>query len=149
MSYGVLGELYPICVAGSICQCFKDGYLAHTKMVSFKVLLRFWASLPTILNVNICVLTCDVKMVINCGRVLEIFLEPLSKCSCRFSNMFIITLHTGTLVYIYHSISQYDGVSILHSHQKVLNGSASCEVYLYPMLVTNVLYTVTEPFSVR
>ena len=38
--------------------------------------------------VNNCGMTCDVMMVIERGGSLKMFLEHLSKCSCKFTNIF-------------------------------------------------------------
>ena len=49
------------------------------------------------------IMTSDVKVVIDGGRCLEMFFEPLSKCSRGLSNVFLITLHPVTFVSVYDS----------------------------------------------
>ena len=71
-------------------------------------------------------------------RGLHMFLEPLSKCSCRFTNVFFIPLNPGTLGSV--DLPSFC-VMIFGVHQEVLDGSTSFEIYLSPMLVTDVLDT--------
>ena len=73
----------------------------------------------------------------------------LSKCSYRFTNIFLITLYPFTPAPVHNSTFLYDGGLVLGGHQEVLDGIASFEVYLYTMLAANVLETFTEPSSVR
>ena len=53
-----------------------------------------------------------------------------------------------TLISMYYLILMCYGVSVLQGHQEVPEGSASFEVYLYTMFLTNVLDNFPEPFSV-
>ena len=49
------------------------------------------------------VVTSDVKVVINKGRCIEVFFEPLSKCSRGLSNVFLITFQPVTCISVYDS----------------------------------------------
>ena len=80
-------------------------------------------------------------MVIYKGEGLKMFFEPVSKCSCRFTNVLFITLNPGTFVSAEHPTLMCGGISIFWDYQEVLDGSSSLEMYLYPMLVTDVLDT--------
>ena len=77
------------------------------------------------------------------------FSEPLSECSCRFTSVFFITLHPGTFVSVDHSTLRCDGISLPGGHKEIFGGSASFEIYLYFMLVTNVCDSLTKPSGVR
>ena len=52
------------------------------------------------------------------------FLEPLSICSCRFTNILFITHNPGILLSVDHPVL-CDGISVLESLQVVLHGSTS------------------------
>ena len=77
-----------------------------------------------------------------------IFLEPLSKYSCRFTKVLFITLNLDTLVPVDHPNLLCDGISISGVHQEVLDGSCSFEMYLYPMFVADDLDTLIESFCI-
>ena len=49
------------------------------------------------------IMTSDAKVVIDGGRCLEMFFEPLTKCYRGFTNVFLITLNPLSLVSVYDS----------------------------------------------
>ena len=92
---------------------FRDGWLTLMCKASFMVLMRFWSSLPTMLKLSKGdIMTWDVKMVIWGRRLLMVF-EPHSKCSCRFTNILLITLHPVIFISVYDSTFLQDVVFIL------------------------------------
>ena len=54
-------------------------------------------------DVNVDIMTSYVGMVMYWGWSLLMFFEPLSKCSCWFTNVLLITLHPITSISIYDS----------------------------------------------
>ena len=83
------------------------------------------------------------------GGGLEVFLEPLFKCSWGFTNVFLITLHPVTFISINDSTSLLHGVLILGSHQEVFDGGTSFELHLHPMIIAHLLEAFTEPSVIR
>ena len=71
--------------------------------------------------------------------------EPLSKSSCRFTNLIFMTVHQDTHISPYHSTLLCDGVSFLGATRRFLTVLSFFEIYLYPLLVKN----LTELFSVN
>ena len=49
------------------------------------------------------IVTSGIIVVMDGGRCLEVFFEPLSKCSRGLCNVFLITLHPITFVSLYDS----------------------------------------------
>ena len=92
------------------------------------------------------VMTCDARMGINWRRIFEESFKSLSKCSCRITNIFLITLYPPiTLVTVYHSTFPCDGVFVLGGYKEGLGGIASFEVYLFTMLVAMFLKLPLSP----
>ena len=127
---------------------FRDGLLTLMYNASFINLLRFWSSLPTVLKFSIVTLWLVVLKVIYRGGCLQVFFEPLSKCSWGLSNVFFITFHPVTFVSIYDSTFLLDGIVIFWSHQKVLDGIASFKVDLHSMFTACFLYAFTNSFII-
>ena len=95
--------------------------------------------------VNYCSMTCGVTVVICWGRTLELFLEPLPKCSWEFSNIFFIILSQSvTFKSIYHNTLSNNIIIVLVSQQEVLNGIICSEKYLSPMFSNYVLKALTQ-----
>ena len=92
--------------------------------------------------------TSGVKMVIYWGRCLEVFFEPLSKCSLGLSSVFLITFHHVTCVPINAYFFQ-DGILVLWSHQEVLDGITNFKVNLHSMFTAYFPYTLPDSFVVR
>ena len=76
------------------------------------------------------------------------FLEPLSKCSGGFSYIFFIALHSTTFVTVDDPTLLQHRIFVLGGHQEVFDGCASFEIDLYPIVVTFLLHTLTQPFVV-
>ena len=64
---------------------------------------------------------CDVAMVINLGEALRCSLN-LSKSSCWFKNILLITFHPVRLVSIDYCTFLNDGIFILGNQQEVFDG---------------------------
>ena len=88
-------------------------------------------------------------MVINGGWGLLAFFEPFSKCSGRLFNIFLITFHPITFISVDDPTFLQHRNLVLGGHQEVLDGDASSEVNLYPLLVASSLYTFTQALVVR
>ena len=80
-------------------------------------------------------MTSGDKMVIYWGRGLEVFLKPLSKCSCRLSYVFFITFHPVTFVSVYDATLLSHMVFVFGWHQEVFDGPAPFKVYFYAMFL--------------
>ena len=79
---------------------FRDGLLTHID--SFMNLMRFRSSLPTILKLPSVMLWPMMLGWSNNGEgALQMFFNPLSKCSWRFSYIFFLTFHPITSVSVY------------------------------------------------
>ena len=79
----------------------RYGLLALMYNASFIHLLRFLVFPPHYVKIFYGdMVTSSVKMVIYRRRCLEVFFEPLSKCSRGLSNVFLIAFHPVTLVSI-------------------------------------------------
>ena len=76
------------------------------------------------------------------------FLEPLSKCSRGFSYILPITLHPTTFVTVDDPTLLQHRIFVLRGHQEVFDGCASSEVNLYPIVVTFLLHTLTQPLVI-
>ena len=98
---------------------FRDESLAPIDMASLIVLIRFYASSHYGNIVYNSVITCVVIMVINWRRGFEVFRKSLSKCSCRFTNIFLITLYHVTLVHVYQSTFLSNGVLVLGASRRL------------------------------
>ena len=96
----------------------RDGLLTLIYFDGFMVLVRFWSSSYYTEVVNCCSMSCGITVVIYWEMDHEVFLEPLSKCSWGFSNIFFITFQPVTIKSIYHPI--LFGDVFLGSHQEVL-----------------------------
>ena len=94
-----------------------------------------------------CGMTCDVMIVTNRRGGPEMFLEAPSKCSCRLINVFNMTLNPGMHVSVDHLTLLCNGIS-LGGHQEVFDGSTFIEVYLFTILVTDILDTLPEPLGI-
>ena len=86
-------------------------------------------------------MTCDVGMVIDGGRSLEMFLQPFSNSPCRFPYVLLITLPPVTLTSVYYTTLLCDVILILRGHLEAFNGITSLEMDLDPHFATNVLET--------
>ena len=94
-------------------------------------------------------MTSDVVMVKYLGGGLEMFLEPLSKCSWGFTNVFVITLHPVTFISLNDLTSLLHGILILGSHQEVFDGGTSFEIHMHPMITAHLFEAFTEPSVIR
>ena len=125
---------------------FRDGLLTLMYKASLMAFMRFCSSLSTMLKFSIETwVTSGVIMVKYWGGGFEMFLEPLSKCSGWFTNVFIITLHPVTFISVDDSTSLFHGILVLGSHQEVFDGCTSFEIHLHPMVSVCLLETLTEP----
>ena len=86
-------------------------------------------------------MTSDVTVVINQGRGLQMFSQPLSKCPCWFSYILLITFQPLTLVPVYDATLFCYGIFIFRCHQEVFDCFA---LDLYAMLLTYVFEAFTE-----
>ena len=82
---------------------------------------------------------CDVAVVINWGRGLEMFSLPLSKSPCWFTYILLITFQPVTLIPVYDATLFGDWIFVFCCHQEVFDCFSSSKVHLYAMLLTNVL----------
>ena len=98
--------------------------------------------------VNSFKITYGVKIVINWGMGIMMLLKPLSKCPCRYSNVFLITCHPVTFVSVDHSPFLDGGICVLGSHLEVIDGPVTFEMSLYLMFATAVLEAFTKTFGV-
>ena len=89
-------------------------------------------------------MTCDVTVVINQGRGLEMFSEPLSKHPCWFSYILLFTFQPVTLVPIYDATLFCYEIFVFRCHQEVFDCLGPSKVNLYAMLLTYVFETFTE-----
>ena len=64
-------------------------------------------------------MTCGAVMVIYWGRGLQIFFEPLPKCSLGLYNILFITFHPVTFVSINYPTLFYNGVFVFGYHMEV------------------------------
>ena len=64
-------------------------------------------------------------------RGLQVFFEPLSKCSWRLSYVFLITFHPVTFESVYDSTFLCYMIFVFVCHQEVFDAPASFKVYLY------------------
>ena len=76
------------------------------------------------------------------------FLEPLSKCSRGLSYILLITLHPTKFVTVDDPTVLQHRIFVLRSHQEVFDGCATSEVNFYPIVVTFLLHTLTQPLVV-
>ena len=88
-------------------------------------------------------------MVIYWGQCLQMFFEPLSKCSWGLSNVFLITFHPVTFVSLSDFTFLLDGILIFWSHQEILDSIASFKVDLHSMFTACFLYAFTDYFIIR
>ena len=148
LSFGVLDRT-------SSCMCgrwylplllSRDELLTLMNNASFINLLRFWSFLPNMLKFSM--VSSGVKMVIYRGGCLEVFFEPLSKCSWGLFTEFLIAFHPVTLVSIDDStfflmLSWTSGAI-----RRFLMDIASFKVNLHLMFPACVLKTFTDSFIV-
>ena len=93
-------------------------------------------------------MTTDVAMVKHWGGCLLMFLEPLSKSSRGFTNIFLITVYPATLKPVDDPTLFEDWIFILGGHQEVFDGLTSFEINLYTMFVTGLLEALTHTFVI-
>ena len=84
---------------------------------SFIVLVRFWSSLLTLLKLSTVVVSHMMLQWSYMGGGPEMFFEPLSKGSWRFTNILFITFHSVTLVLTNHPTFLKDGIFVFGNHQ--------------------------------
>ena len=150
LSSGVLNRTSFHMCGGCYLSTFllRDRLLTIINIASLILLVRFCATLPI---VYASVMTFDNRMDINWRKGLKVFSKSLFKCSkslfkcsCRFNNIFFNTLSHVMLVAIYHSTSLCNCVFFIEATNSFLM-VFSFEVYLYSILGSNVLETITEP----
>ena len=83
------------------------------------------------------------------GGGFEVFLKPLSKCSCCLSNVFMITFQPVTLVSVNNTTLFCDMVLIFESHQFFFYGFTTFEVNLDSISFTYVFEGFTKSFIIR
>ena len=86
------------------------------------------------------IVTRSVIMVLYWGRGLQMFFEPLCRCSFWFSNIVFITLPSVTFVSIYDPTLFQDRIFILWSHKEVFDGKS----LLWNGLVPHVNMAITS-----
>ena len=114
------------------------------------VLIKLWASLPTMLKFSI-VVVWPVVLEWSC------IWEGAFWCSLNLSPNVLedYPMHSSSHFTLSHFISVYDStfpkdeIFTLGSHQEAFDGLASSEVHLFPMFVAYFLQTLTQPFSIR
>ena len=94
----------------------RDGLLTLIYRASLIVLMRFWASLPTMLKfLNwFCDQWCYSGHIWGWGLLM--FLEPLSKCSGGFPYIFFMTLHPIIFISVDDSTFLQYRIFVLWSH---------------------------------
>ena len=125
---------------------FRDGLLTLIYRASLMALMRFCSSLPTMLKFS---KETWWPVVVKWSKIggggLEMFFEPLSKCSWWFTYIFIITLHPVAFKSVDDSTCVFYRILICWSHQEAFDCSTSFEVDLHPMVCTSFLEAFTEP----
>ena len=91
-------------------------------------------------------MTSGVIVVKDGGWGLLMFLEPLSKCSGGFPNIFLITLHPVTFVPIDDSTLFHERIFVLGSHQEAFDYITSFKVYLHSIFLACSFEAFTQPF---
>ena len=124
----------------------RDGPITLVYIDSFIGRMRFWSSLPNYTEVfNSFFAIHGVKY---WEGDLGVFLEPLSKCSSRFTNVLFSTFLPGTLIPVNHSTCPGVVFSVPGSHEEILDSSATFKMNLHSMLATNTFETFTHSLSV-
>ena len=90
-----------------------------------------------------------VGMATNQRRDTKMFLASLPKVSCRFTNVFLITLQPVTLVPIGYSTLLCNGVLVLRGNKGVFDGVSSFKINMDSHFRTYVFKMFTEPLGVR
>ena len=108
-----------------------------------------WSSLPSMVKiVNSDIMTRDVMMVIYGRWGLEMFFQPLFKIPSSLTNILIITINPVTLIPVNDPTFFVYWVFVLWGHEVVLDGLATFQVYINPILLENVFVALTEPLMV-
>ena len=123
----------------------RDGSLTLMYRASFIVLIWFKSSLPTILKLLMVTLWPLMLLWSYMGEVGFRCSLNLSPKILEFSPIYSSSQSTPvTLISVDDSTSLLDWISVLGSHQEVLDGGASFAIHLYPKLSANVLNALTE-----
>ena len=128
---------------------FRDGSLTLMSRASLIALVRFWSSLPHYSEVvDVDLMTWDIAMIINWGRGLLVFFEPLFKGYCRLSNVLFLTPIFIAFISIYDSTFVGNRILALWSHKEAFDGLSSFEVNLYPTFLAWFLDPLTKPLMI-
>ena len=90
-------------------------------------------------------MTCGVTVVMNWGGSLQMFLEPLSKCSRCFSNVLLITFQPITFEPVNYATLFCYVVFIFWCHQFIFQGLSTLEMYLYAIFLQMFLKLSLRP----
>ena len=103
------------------------------------VLMRFWSSLPNILKFNSDNMTREDGEVIYSRRGLQMFLadSPMYSSHSTLSHLYLYMTQLFT-----------DWIFILWSHEEVLDGGSSFNMYLYAIYLANSFEAFTQPLMV-
>ena len=71
------------------------------------------------------------------------FLVSLSKSSSRLPYILFITVNLSTCITVYHTALTCDVVLILGWYQYILQSLTSLKMYIHPMLLADVLHTLS------
>ena len=122
----------------------RDGLFTLMYIASLIALMRFLILPPHNTEIfNGGTMTCDVVMVIYWGGGLQVFPEPLSKCSWWLPYIFIITVHPVAFKSLDYATLLCDRVFVFGSHQDAFDGVSSFMMYLYPMFSANIFQAFT------